>query len=239
LTKFDRFDNERTVLKIPNVHYNKMKTRQNYYSNQTYQKIIKSALKLFVKNGYHGTSISDISKAANITKGAIYFHFKNKDALVKKILEINETNYLNKMVEEATSTKGKAIEKMKSLLRFCLNFGVKNRELGLCLTSLSTELCSSSKKYEKDIKKVYKKFHIFLGNLLEEGEKDGSFRKNIDPNILALNLMGALDGTLLQWNMNRNEVNGGDFSRSFMKFFLNGICRPTQIDQSQGFTKKN
>jgi AcrR family transcriptional regulator len=225
LTTFDRCDNERSVLKIPNVHYLKMKTRQNYYSNQTYQKIIKSALKLFVKNGYHGTSISDISKAAKLTKGAIYFHFENKNALVKKILEMNDTNYLSKMIEEATSTKGKAIDKMKALLRFCLNFGVKNRELGLCLTSLSTELCCSRKKYEKDIKKVYKKFHIFLWNLLEEGKKDGSFRKDIDPDILALNLMGAMDGTLLQWNMNRNEVNGEEFSRSFMKFFLNGICK--------------
>jgi AcrR family transcriptional regulator len=221
----------------------KMGAHQTPYSNQTYQKIIKSSLKLFVKKGYHGTSISDIAEIAKLTKGAIYFHFKNKDAILEKILELNETNYIDKMISEVKSTDGKAIDKMKTFLKYSLNFPVKYGEeglnLGVCLTNMATELSSSHKKYEKNIKRVYKKFYKFLADLLEEGIKDGSFRKDINPRILTLNLVGASEGILLQWNINRDEVSGKEFSRSFMKFFLNGICRPTQVDQSQGFTKKN
>lgn len=206
-----------------------MQPRQNRYSNQTYQKIIKSSLKLFVKKGYHGTSISDIAEIAKLTKGAIYFHFKNKDAILEKILKLNEINYLDKMIAEVTATDGKAIDKMKTFLKYSLNFpvnyGDEGLNLGVCLTNMSTELCASHKRYEKNIKRVYKKFYEFLGNLLKEGVKDGSFRKDINPKVLALNLVGASEGILLQWNINKDEVNGREFSKSFMKFFLNGICK--------------
>lgn len=198
---------------------------KNLLSKQTPEKIIKSTMKLFVKKGFHGTSISDISKEIKLTKGAIYCHFKSKDMLLKKILEEFEKTYLDKMIEEVRSVDGRGIDKAKHLCKFSLNFADKNRDLCLCLLNLSAELCSSKKKYERDIKKIYKKYYEFLADLLEEGKKEGSFREDIDCNILALNLIGANEGNLLQWSMNRDQYNNEKFSRSYMKFFLNGICR--------------
>ena len=194
-------------------------------SEKTSRKILDATLKLFVKRGFHGTSISDISKATNLTKGAIYFHFKNKDALLKSVLEEFEKAYLDKMFEEVESQRGRAIDKMRHLLRFSLNFVPKNEDLCMSLLNLSTELCSSHKKYEKDIKRIYKKYAKFLADLLEKGQKDNSFRKDVNPNILALYLIGSNDGNLLQWTLNKDEINGADFSSNYVKFFLNSICR--------------
>ena len=193
---------------------------------RSYAKILKVTTKLFVRKGYHGTSMSDISKATKLTKGAIYCHFESKEALLKKIFEEYERIYLDKMIEEVESVKGKAIDKMKHMLRFSTNFAAQNIDLCLCLATLSAELYSSSKKYERYIKRVYMKHHKFLSNLLEKGVKDGSFRKDINSNFLSLNLIGANEGNLLQWNLNRPEYNGRVFSRSYIKFFLSGICRP-------------
>lgn len=204
----------------------KMKDSQR---KKTHRKIINTALKLFVKGGFHGTSISNLSNKAKLTKGGIYFHFKNKDALLKEILEEYERIYLDKMIEVVRSSEGKAIDKLEDLLRFSLNFSAENREICLCLTSLATELCSSKKKYENDIKKIYEKYKKFLVNLFEEGKEDGSFREDINPDVLSLNFIGANDGNLLQWSMNRGnnpESFSKEFSRSYMKLLLNGICKP-------------
>ncbi len=190
----------------------------------TSQKILNMALKLFVKKGYHGTSISDISKATKLTKGAIYFHFKNKDALLKSVLQEFERMYLNKMIEEVESQEGRAIDKMRHLLRFSLNFVPNNEDLCISLLNLSTELCSSHKKYEVHVKHIYNKYIGFLTNLLEIGQQDGSFRKDFNPRILALHLIGANDGNLLQWTMNKNGFDTRQFSKSYIKFYLNAIC---------------
>lgn len=53
----------------------------------TQQKIIQSAKKLFVKNGFNGTSIRDIAKDANVQLSLIYHYFKNKTALWKSVKE--------------------------------------------------------------------------------------------------------------------------------------------------------
>ncbi len=50
-------------------------------NNETVSKIVESAIELFNINGYSGTSISDISKKAQLSKGILYHYFKNKDEL--------------------------------------------------------------------------------------------------------------------------------------------------------------
>ena len=50
-------------------------------------KIINAAIKLFSLKGYHGTSISDIAKEAEISKGLAYNYFESKQDLLKAIFE--------------------------------------------------------------------------------------------------------------------------------------------------------
>lgn len=195
---------------------------KNSYNNPTRKKIINATLKLFVKNGYHGTSISDISNAIRLTKGGIYSHFKRKDILLKTILEEYEKNFLDIMIEEVRAVRGTGMQKMIHLLKFATNFAAENRELCLCLVVLSTELCSPGKKY-KHIVRLYVKYRKLFADILKEGVEDGSFREDVNPNILALNLIGVNEGNLLQWNMNKGECNSGKFTRSLMRLLLNGI----------------
>ncbi len=56
-------------------------------SEKTLQKIIHTATILFGENGYSATSIGDISKQAEISRGILYYYVKNKDELYIKCLE--------------------------------------------------------------------------------------------------------------------------------------------------------
>ena len=47
-------------------------------AQETKQQIIDAALRLFTVQGVSATSLSDIASAAGVTRGAIYWHFKNK-----------------------------------------------------------------------------------------------------------------------------------------------------------------
>lgn len=198
---------------------------KNSNSGSTRKKIINTALTLFVKKGYHGTSISNIASATKITKGAIYFHFTSKYGILKGILEEYDRTFLDSMIKEVRSSEGKAIDRIKTYLRFSINFAAKNQDLIMSHANLATELCSSNKKYEKEIKRIYEKYYKFLADLLEEGKGDGSLREDINPGMLAINLIGGNEGNLVQWSFNKNKFKAEGFSRSFMKFFLNGICK--------------
>jgi len=54
------------------------------------EKIVQSALQLFAREGYHATSTSKVAKAAGVSEGLIFRHFKNKEGLLQAILEEGE-----------------------------------------------------------------------------------------------------------------------------------------------------
>ena len=56
---------------------------------QSTEQVLAAALKQFVTRGYHSTSIDDIARAAGLTKGAVYFYFKGKSALLLELLSFS------------------------------------------------------------------------------------------------------------------------------------------------------
>ena len=50
------------------------------------QRILDAASELFVHYGYDKTTVSDIARAAGVSKGAIYLHFKSKDEMFEALL---------------------------------------------------------------------------------------------------------------------------------------------------------
>jgi TetR/AcrR family acrAB operon transcriptional repressor len=55
-----------------------IKKAKNLQSEETMLRILKQAMRLFLEKGYHGTSIEDITQAAGLTRGALYWHYKKK-----------------------------------------------------------------------------------------------------------------------------------------------------------------
>lgn len=60
------------------------------------EKILKSALELFAREGYHATSTSKVAKHAMVSEGLIFRHFANKEGLLTAILKQGE-NRLNEL----------------------------------------------------------------------------------------------------------------------------------------------
>src|SRR3546814_18819487 len=61
--------------------------------------ILSSAETLFVKQGYHRTSVDQIAAAANLTKGAVYVHFEDKQKVLMVLLERAEQQVINPILE--------------------------------------------------------------------------------------------------------------------------------------------
>ena len=66
------------------------KTKQQ--ALETRQHILDVAIRLFSEQGVSATSLADIAQAAGVTRGAIYWHFKNKSDLFSEIWELSESS---------------------------------------------------------------------------------------------------------------------------------------------------
>lgn len=65
----------------------KLENQVGRKAHETRQLLLNVAARLFAQHGYAGTSTTDILRAAGLTKGAMYFHFRSKEALARAVIE--------------------------------------------------------------------------------------------------------------------------------------------------------
>jgi len=76
----------------------------------TKEKILEVARSHFARNGYHGTSMDSIVKGANLSKGAIYWHFKGKSELFTAVLEEETSRVLKYLLPGPGDLDGGSVD---------------------------------------------------------------------------------------------------------------------------------
>ena len=92
-------------------------------TESTRQALVDSALDLFTKRGYAGTSLDTIVKRARVTKGALYHHFSGKQALFEAVFDRVERRALEQLaavVDGDGTAWDRAMAGVKAYVRVCL-----------------------------------------------------------------------------------------------------------------------
>jgi AcrR family transcriptional regulator len=189
----------------------------------TANRILIQAMRIFLEKGYHGTSVDDITQAAGLTKGALYWHFRSKEDLLKRIVEEFEKRFLDDLIQAVKDVRGNTHDKFEKFFRYNAAFSYYNRELCVSFTTLAAELVGAHHGTEPEFRRIYKKYQKFLSSLILQGKKEKVFKKEIDPDLAALIIIAFHDGILIRWFMNRNEIDGEGYVNTFKKIMLKGL----------------
>ena len=100
-------------------------------AERTSQFILKTVSPIFNKNGYSGTSMSDLTKATKLTKGALYGNFKNKEALALEAFNFNVKFIIDKLRSILNDIES-PIAKLFAVTNFYREYYVHNLPLGGC-----------------------------------------------------------------------------------------------------------
>ena len=193
-------------------------------SELTEKKIIRAALELFVRKGYHGTAVSDITKKVDLTKGALYAHFKSKGELLFRIIKEYETHYIDELVRVVNEIEENAIEKLNGAISFGSKFAAENIELCVFLSFLTSEL-NADVDFLPYLKKIYRKHQQFISKLISTGIRQGVIKKDLDPYLGALTFISLHDGVLHQWVLNHDHIDGRQYVKTFRKILMEGIVK--------------
>lgn len=89
-------------------------------AQETRQHILDTALHLFSQKGVVSTSLADIAQAAGVTRGAIYWHFKNKSELFNEIWQLTESSIYELEIEYRAKFPGDPLSVIRELLIYIL-----------------------------------------------------------------------------------------------------------------------
>lgn len=76
---------------------------------QTREDIFRAGISVFARNGYAATTLDDVARAAGCTRGAIYWHFRNKEAFYRETLQ-RLNRYYDELVDAALNADGSPLD---------------------------------------------------------------------------------------------------------------------------------
>ena len=138
---------------------------------ETVERVITASLKLFKEKGFEKTSMQDIVDASDMSKGAIFYHFKSKEeifiaAMDREYVHVKERFYT--LVSELEGDTAR--EKMKKLL--VVNFA--DEEMHKAIHDMLNVSISSPHLFMADMCKNMKEVSPIVTGLIKEGIADGS-----------------------------------------------------------------
>lgn len=166
-------------------------TKREIQSEETKERIILAATHLFARKGYYATSISDISTAVELTKGALYHHFKNKEAIFFAIVERIRTAWGNKVTRKVLGEKG-AEARLTMLVDCHARLIEENESFCLVMNALMIEMEGVNPLFFSTLQGVFLELTTFIERILKEGQSQGQIRSDIDARLSALTVVGML-----------------------------------------------
>ena len=142
---------------------------RNKYPEETVERILDTAQRLFLEKGYEQTTIQDITdNLGGLTKGAIYHHFKSKEEIIDAVSDrMFFSNNPFEAVRERKDLNG--LQKLREAIR--LNQSDQER---MNLTIQSIPVCKNPRLLMEMINSNRKILTPYYQELLEEGNRDGS-----------------------------------------------------------------
>ena len=165
---------------------------------------MEKAAPLFNKNGYAGTSLSDIMKVTGLAKGGVYGNFKNKDEIAAMTFEYSYNKMRTAIVLRLCECKN-STEKLYSILDFYSDFITNPPIEGGCpLLNTSVEADDSFPFLKSRARAAQNEMLDSLTRIFQSGKKQGEFKPDIQPQREAEMMYALIEGAIIMAKINDN-----------------------------------
>ncbi len=169
----------------------------------TKQHIIEVTAPIFNKNGYAATSLSDITKATGLTKGAIYGNFKNKEELAFSCFKYM-VRYLMKPLSDHLKLSDSPIQKLFLITDFYRNYYPFSKNLGGCpVLNIGVDANNSNSELLGKVRDVIQRIQDNLCSLIENGIAANEISSEINAMTYAKRMDTIIQGAIfMTYTMN-------------------------------------
>jgi TetR/AcrR family fatty acid metabolism transcriptional regulator len=155
--------------------------------------ILDAAVRVFARDGYHTSRVGDIAEEAGVAHGLLYHYFPSKDEVLATVFRENWGDLLTRFrdVEESDEP---ADEKLRGIAKILLRTWRNDPAL---VTVMVREVARSPHLQEQvdDVREGF----ASIQRVIEQGQREGTFRQGLDPRLASWVVYGALEEILTGW----------------------------------------
>jgi len=183
------------------------------------------AIDCFARYGYQGTSIDRIAKAAGVTKGAIYHHFKDKEELLFDAVKTRVGQFERRVASDLTPVDD-AAQALQEVTRVCLEHATRSNHRRFIVT-LMVEALDTNARLSAEFRDMMIRFRAFLRSIIELGQKRGAFRGDVNAATAAGVYAAAVMGAEIQYYQDPETIDLEESLGMFVEQFLMWLRRPS------------
>ena len=186
------------------------------------EKILQSAVQLFLGDGYEATSVNDICKHAGVSKGSFYHYFETKQVLFLSLMENWSSRVMQSVLGEPITEDSNAKDVLIQMpYQFNMAFAAVPRGFPMLVDFWRQAMADPA--IWKTAVEPYRYFMGFFMRIIETGQQDGSIRKDIDSEILARLLVAVAMGYLLEAAFDQEKADWSAITSEGLRLLLEGI----------------
>ena len=175
-------------------------------SEKTTKYILEKVAPIFNQKGYSATSMSNLTAATGLTKGAIYGNFKNKEELAIKSFHFSINQVLKGISIHQNKNKS-PLQKLYLITDFYKNYYDFSKKIGGCpILNIGVNEKNQNNKLHHEVMLIINKTQLNIAKLIDQGKENGLINKNIDSINFARRLYSHIQGAVfMTYTMNDNN----------------------------------
>lgn len=165
-------------------------------AEKTSQYIIETVAPIFNKKGYAATSMSDLTNATGLTKGALYGNFKNKEELALASLDYN-IKRLTSQIETKLSTTQSPIQKLFIITNFYRYYNDFTRNFGGCpVLNIGVDANNQNELLIDRVRHVISKMEAAIADIIDQGKEANEIKITVNSNRFAKRFFSMIEGAV-------------------------------------------
>jgi TetR/AcrR family fatty acid metabolism transcriptional regulator len=172
--------------------------------------ILDAAVRVFARQGFHATRVSDIADEAGVAYGLVYHYFSSKDEVLNELFT-ERWSLLLVAIEEADRTDAGPREKLGAVATFIFDSYRHDPELmKVIIVEVTRAANSFGQTHLEQIRRAYES----IAKIVADGQADGAFRGDVAPMFASLAFYGAIEQLLSGWIFGTIPASDTDFDQA-------------------------
>lgn len=194
-----------------------MCARQRETTEIRQQQITDAALRIIGSKGIHGATIAEIAAEVGISEGNIYRHFRNKEEIIKSVIE----KIGDDLCQILTSVRdiSDPLKRMGEIFQRHLAYAKSNK--GIPRTLFSEEVMVLQESLREEIKNRLLTYFKGVCETIREGQQRGFIQPELNPEAVTSMFIGTINFTVIRWTLSNfqldMETDGKYLWETFMK----------------------
>jgi AcrR family transcriptional regulator len=174
------------------------------------RQILDAAIRVFARQGFHSTRVSDVADEAGVAYGLVYHYFKSKDEVLNELFT-ERWSLLLAAIEEADRGGDSPRVKLEAVAGFIVDSYRHDPELmKVIIVEVTRAANSFGRTHLAEIRRAYDS----IAKIVAEGQESGEFRRDVDPNFASMSFYGAIEQLLSGWIFELIPASDADFERA-------------------------